>query len=123
MFPLPLPGQKTATQFIRQQRRRWIETKLVGELAGLDGLDKVKVWDIIEEEMKLRQQEFALQKDLVQQQIALMKAKVSAMQKGEALIKIEGDGLKPHLEAFMWEILRTIQTRVNADGLDMLLGA
>ena len=98
-------------------------SKLVGELAGLDGLDKVKVWDIIEEEMKLRQQEFALQKDLVQQQIALMKAKVSAMQKGEALIKIEGDGLKPHLEAFMWEILRTIQTRVNADGLDMLLGA
>ena len=98
-------------------------SKLVGELAGLDGLDKVKVWDIIGEEMKLRQQEFDLQKDLVQQQIALMKAKVSAMQKGEALIKIEGDGLKPHLEAFMWEILRTIQTRVNADGLDMLLGA
>ena len=98
-------------------------SKLVGELAGLDGLDKVKVWDIIEEDMKLRQQEFALQKDLVQQQIAMMKAKVSAMQKGEALIKIEGDGLKPHLEAFMWEILRTIQTRVNADGLDMLLGA
>ena len=98
-------------------------SKLVGEIAGLDGLDKVKVWDIIEEEMKLRQQEFALQKDLVQQQIELMKAKVSAMQKGEALIKIEGDGLKPHLEAFMWEILRTIQTRVNADGLDMLLGA
>lgn len=98
-------------------------SKLVGELAGLDGLDKIKVWDIIEEEMKLRQQEFALQKDLVQQQIELMKAKVSAMKKGDALIKIEGDGLKPHLEAFMWEILRTIQTRVNADGLDMLLGA
>lgn len=98
-------------------------SKLVGDIKGLDGLDKVKVWDIIEEEMKLRQQEFALQKELIQQQIALMKAKVSAMQKGEALIKIEGDGLKPHLEAFMWEILRTIQTRVNADGLDMLLGA
>lgn len=98
-------------------------SKLVGDIKGLDGLDKMKVWDIIEEEMKLRQQEFALQKELIQQQIALMKAKVSAMQKGEALIKIEGDGLKPHLEAFMWEILRTIQTRVNADGLDMLLGA
>lgn len=98
-------------------------TKLVGELKGLDGLDKSRVWDIIEEEMKLRQQDFALQKDMIQQQIALMKAKIAAMQKGEAMIKIDGAGLQPHLEAFMWEILRTIQTRVNADGLDMLLGA
>ena len=39
-----------------------------------------------------------------------------------ALIKIDGAGLQPHLEAFMWEILRTIQTRVNADGLKLLLG-
>jgi len=31
-------------------------------------------------------------------------------------------GLQPHLEAFMWEVLRTIQTRVNEDGLKLLLG-
>ena len=37
-------------------------------------------------------------------------------------IKITGDGLQPHLEAFMWEILKAIQVRVNADGLKMLLG-
>lgn len=98
-------------------------SKLVGDLKGLDGLDKSRVWDIIEQEMMLREQEFALQKELITQQIALMKAKIAAMQKGDALIKIDGAGLQPHLEAFMWEILRTIQTRVNADGLDMLLGA
>ena len=98
-------------------------SKLVGDLKGLDGLDKSRVWDIIEQEMMLRQQEFDLQKELITQQIALMKAKIAAMQKGEAMIKIDGAGLQPHLEAFMWEILRTIQTRVNADGLDMLLGA
>ena len=33
-----------------------------------------------------------------------------------------GDGLQPHLEAFMWEILEAIQVRVNADGYEMLLG-
>ena len=44
------------------------------------------------------------------------------MESGDALIKIDGAGLQPHLEAFMWEILRTIQTRVNRDGLAMLLG-
>jgi len=36
---------------------------------------------------------------------------------------VDGAGLQPHLEAFMWEILRTIQVRVNQDGLEMLLGA
>jgi len=35
---------------------------------------------------------------------------------------VDGAGLQPHLEAFMWEILQTIQVRVNQDGLEMLLG-
>ena len=38
------------------------------------------------------------------------------------MIKIDGDGLAPHLEAFMFQILENIQTRVNANGEEMLLG-
>ena len=38
------------------------------------------------------------------------------------MIKVDGAGLQPHLEAFMWEVLKAIQVRVNADGLKMLLG-
>ena len=38
-------------------------------------------------------------------------------------LRIEGAGLEPHLEAFMWEILKAIQVKVNKDGLKMLLGA
>ena len=52
-----------------------------------------------------------------------MKAQTNALNSGQGLITISGDGLKPHLEAFMWEILQTIQVKVNADGLKMLLGA
>ena len=98
-------------------------TKLVDSMKGLDGLDKLKVQKLIDEENERRRQAFDMQKKLIDAQIEEMKARTSAMNRGDALIKIQGDGLKPHLEAFMWEILRTIQVRVNADGFKMLLGA
>ncbi|MGL1833037.1 hypothetical protein ACKVEX_05455 [Rhodocyclaceae bacterium SMB388] len=52
-----------------------------------------------------------------------IQARTEAMQRGDAMIQIDGAGLQPHLEAFMWEILRAIQVRVNQDGYEMLLGA
>lgn len=55
-------------------------------------------------------------------QIASMRAQLKAMENGNPLIKIDGAGLQPHLEAFMWEILKAIQVRVNQQGLKMLLG-
>jgi hypothetical protein len=38
------------------------------------------------------------------------------------MISIDGTGLQPHLEAFMWEILGAIQVRANAEGSEFLLG-
>ena len=55
-------------------------------------------------------------------QIEMMKAQTAALTNGDGMIKIDGAGLQPHLEAFMWEILKAVQVRVNADGLKMLLG-
>lgn len=83
-------------------------------------IDLIK--DQIERENKLREDAFKLQKSLTEAQIAQMKAQTDALLKGDGLIKIDGAGLKPHLEAFMWEILRAIQVKVNKDGLKMLLG-
>lgn len=82
-------------------------------------------WNIeaqIKLENERRQQELDLQKELIEAQIRSMDARTDALQRGGALIQIDGAGLQPHLEAFMWEILRTIQTRVNSDGLELLLG-
>lgn len=76
----------------------------------------------IDIENKHRSDSFDLQKRLTEATITQMNAQANALIKGDGLIKISGDGLKPHLEAFMWEILQTIQVRVNADGLKMLLG-
>lgn len=80
------------------------------------------IQDQLEKENELRREAFTLQKQLTEAQIEHLRAQTEAMLKGEALIKIDGANLQPHLEAFMWEILRTIQTRVNRDGLAMLLG-
>lgn len=103
-----------------------------GELLGklFTGLDFSKIgWaeqrlieGQIDKENQRRDQDFALQKKLIEAQIRQMQAQTDMLNKGEGMIKIDGAGLKPHLEAFMWEILQTIQVKVNKDGLKMLLG-
>lgn len=76
----------------------------------------------IEKESKRRDDALKLQNELTQAQIESIQARTDALQRGESLIQIDGAGLQPHLEAFMWEILQAIQVRVNQDGLDLLLG-
>lgn len=76
----------------------------------------------IEKEERRRDQALELQKRLVNAEIEMMQARTRALAKGQALISVDGAGLQPHLEAFMWEILKAIQVRVNQDGLDMLVG-
>ena len=73
-------------------------------------------------ENERREKALKLQEELTKATVDEMRARTKALQNGDALIKIDGAGLKPHLEAFMWEILRAIQTRVNRDGLRMLVG-
>lgn len=80
----------------------------------------------IEDQIKLenerRTKELELQEKLTKATISELKARQQMMKSGGALITVNGDGLQPHLEAFMWEILEAIQVRVNADGYEMLLG-
>ncbi len=78
--------------------------------------------DQIRDEQRYRDKQFQLQEELIRAQVDNLRAKTDALQRGDAMIQIDGAGLQPHLEGFMWEILRAIQVRVNEDGLDMLLG-
>jgi hypothetical protein len=59
---------------------------------------------------------------LTDAQIEMMQAQTDALVNGDSLIKIDGSGLAPHLEAFMWEVLKAVQVKVNRDGLKLLLG-
>jgi len=76
----------------------------------------------IDRELDQRDRLLDMQEETVRAQVDYLEARTQAMQDGQAMIEIDGAGLQPHLEAFMWEILSAIQTRVNEEGMDMLLG-
>lgn len=95
---------------------------LFDTLSTLDSAARNALFAQIDKENALRQQAFDLQKSLTEAQIESLRATTRALTGGDALIKIDGAGLQPQLEAFMWEILKSIQTRVNRDGLKLLLG-
>lgn len=102
---------------------------LLGDLFGLfkdyDSLSFGAIREVkaqIDTENARRQEALNLQKQLIEAQVAQLRAQTRSLEKGDSLIKVDGAGLQPHLEAFMFEILRTIQVRVNQDGLKLLLG-
>jgi tape measure domain-containing protein len=95
---------------------------LFNNLGSLDSSARNALFAQIDKENAAREKAFELQKALTEAQIENIRAQTRQMESGDALIKIDGAGLQPHLEAFMWEILKTIQTRVNRDGLQLLLG-
>lgn len=96
--------------------------KQMGNFDGMSWGAQSLIEDQIDLENERRQEALEMQKELTAAQIAEMRARTQSMQSGGGLIKIDGAGLQPHLEAFMWEILQAIQVRVNSDGMKMLLG-
>lgn len=78
--------------------------------------------NVIQDELDLRERSMRATEALIEKQIEYMNAKLRSMSSGDALVQIDGAGLQPHLEAFMWEILSAIQTRVNEEGHAMLFG-
>jgi len=99
-------------------------SKLYDQLGSksLDIFAQQSIQKRIRDEESRREEAFALQKELTLAQIDLIKQRASAMASGDPLITVSGDGLQPHLEAFMWEILSAIQVRVNEDYGNFLLG-
>ena len=102
-------------------------SELIGSLFGsfVDAdsfYEKFKIEKEIEQQTKKQEEALDLQNKMTKAQIAEMRARTNALQRGGALITINGDGLAPHLEAMMFEVLGAIQTRVNAEGYSLLLG-
>lgn len=101
---------------------------LIGSLFGnlVETSDSFKAWKIesqIAEENKRRQEALDLQKKLAEAEIERINAQTRSLDRGDAIIKIDGTGLEPQLEAFMWEILKAIQVRANSEFQSFLLGA
>lgn len=100
---------------------------LVGDLFGsLIGTDdpfkELAIKAQIDTENKRRQEALDIQKKLAEAEIERINAQTRALDAGDAILTIQADGLEPHLEAFMWEILKKIRARVNAEFSEFLLG-
>lgn len=94
-----------------------------GTFAGAKSdLDKMKIEGQIREENKRREAALELQKKMTEAEIERIKAQTEAYNRGDAIIQIDGKGLAPQLEAFMWEVLKAIRVRANATFGDYLLG-
>ncbi len=101
--------------------------ELLGSLFGAfnaatSNWDKAKIEEQIALENKRRQDALELQKKLAEAEIERIQAQTESLNRGDALIKIEGSDLKPELEAFMWKILSLIRIRANAEFSQYLLG-
>ena len=83
-----------------------------------------EVWAIqsaLREEAETRKQMAKTQEKLANAQIKYMNAKTNRIKSGDAMITVNGDGLQPHLEMIMWELLKVIQIRMSEEGVDSLL--
>lgn len=105
-----------------------VTTNSITDLFGLLGDDNISKFDKLDisKQIKLQDERLAreleLKERLTNAQIRLANAQSERLRQGGALITVNGDGLQPHLEAIMFEILEHIQVRVNAQGSELLLG-
>ena len=100
------------------------------EISGLFGKIPKSEYDFgarewqsaVNQAMKIQDEAFRLEKQLVAEQIKLMKTKDELMKSGKGLIKIDSTGLEPALEMIMWQILQKVQLKANEDSASFLLG-
>ena len=90
--------------------------------ANLDAFEQSALMREIERESARRDEALELQRRLTDAQIEYMDARTEALASGQALITIDGSGLEPHLEAFMWAVVEKVQLRVIEEQSDFLLG-
>lgn len=95
---------------------------LFGSLKDSGGIEQSKIQTQIDLENKRRQDALDIQKTLAESQVDLVHAQIRAMERGDAMIQVDGTGLAPQLEAFMWEILKAIRVKANAEFSNYLLG-
>jgi len=95
---------------------------LFGNLSGAGTYDRLEILEQIEKEQQLRRHTLDLQKKMAEVEMDRIRAQTRALDRGDALIKIEAMGLEPEIEAFLWKILQKIRVRANAEFQSYLLG-
>jgi TP901 family phage tail tape measure protein len=99
-------------------------TKLFGLVSEAEGpIEKFKIESQIRSEESRLAERHRRQMQLIDVELKLSQAKLESLQEGgESVINVQADGLKPHLEAILWEILEAIQVRAVESQAEFLLG-
>jgi hypothetical protein len=103
-------------------------TDLIGELANAyaslndhsHGANVLE--DIMNDQLKLQEEQWEKEKELLDAQIENMKAKTERLSGQDPLITINTDGLEPILDELLYTVLEKIQLRANEEGQQWLLG-
>jgi flagellar hook-associated protein FlgK len=76
----------------------------------------------MEEESRRRDALLLEQQKLTEAQVNYLKARTDAMNKGDAILTINAEGIEPELDMVMRRIIELAQIRANEEGLNFLLG-
>ena len=101
---------------------------LITAMLGVDDADrnareKIQVFtDALDRQIGIQEQAADNQSKLIDAQVKELDARTNRLRSGDALIQIDGSGLEPELESFMFRILSNIQLRANAEASALLLG-
>jgi len=88
-----------------------------------DFMEQFRMERAFEQEMRLEQDRFELEKKLTEKQIELLEEKRRLLEAGEPFeLTVTGDKLQPHLKMLWQQIMEDIQVEVNSQGGLMLLG-
>ena len=90
-----------------------------------DNLSFSEKWDLedsIEAAERLAQEQWEVQKDLLEAQIEQIEAQTKKLQSGDALITVDGGNLTVELQAFMEAVFKNIKIHMNSDYQSYLLG-
>ena len=97
-------------------------TELWGLFTKIDGFDQGSLLDSIRQQEKIQLDAAGKQNELLDAQIALVKARAESLNRGDAVITVNANGLKSHLELIFGEILKETQVKASEQGLQLLLG-
>ena len=97
-------------------------TDLWGLFTKIDGFDQGSLLDSIRQQEKIQLDAATKQNELLDAQIALVKARAESLNRGDAVITVNANGLKSHLELIFGEILKETQVKASEQGLQLLLG-
>jgi hypothetical protein len=86
------------------------------------GVYSSDVFELMEDENRRRNELLLDQQRLTTAQIQYLEARRVAMQRGDAILTINAEGIQPELELVLRRIIELAQIRANEEGLNFLLG-